>query len=80
MSNMNEIEFYRSHCPELMRDYVPCYRTDFFLEPGKDCIELEEEFDISIYCPTSSVLSFNSSQSSLDSNCSGKELQTLIEE
>lgn len=77
---MNEIEFYKSYCPELLRGYVPAYKSDFYLKPGKDRLELEEEFDISRYCPTSSVASYNSSQSSIDSNYSGKELQNLIEE
>jgi hypothetical protein len=50
------------------------------LVPGKDRIDLEEEFDIERYCPTTSIssASMNSSQSSLDSDCSQKQLQSIL--
>ena len=73
MSNTNEINFYMHSCPILLREFVPEYKNDFFLKPGSDRIDLEEEFDMTRYCPTTSISTAswdNSSQSSLDSDLS----------
>ena len=75
MSNLNEINFYKTTCPEILRGFVPDYKNEFYLEPGRDVVDLEEEFDISRYCPTASVASFDSVQSSLDSNQSLTDIQ-----
>jgi len=63
-----------------LRDFVPGFKTEFYLVPGKDRIDLDEEFDIARYCPTISIssASLNSSQSSLDSELSQKELQSIL--
>jgi hypothetical protein len=42
MSNGNEISFYEKTCPAALREYVPGYRCDFYLVPGRDRIDLEE--------------------------------------
>jgi hypothetical protein len=70
MSNLNEIAFYQHNCPLVLRDFVPKFYGDFHLVPGKDRIDLEEEFDINQYCSTlASTSSWNSSQmSSLESD------------
>jgi hypothetical protein len=72
MSNSNEVSFYQRTCPAGMRSFVPAFQSEFYLIPGKDKIDLEEEFDIARYCPTTSISSAsqNSSQSSLDSELS----------
>jgi hypothetical protein len=61
---------------------VPVYKCDFFLVPGRDRIDLDEEFDLDRYCPTTSISSNGegdySSQSSLDSDFSQKDLQSLL--
>jgi hypothetical protein len=62
MSNLNEIAFYQHACPPVLRDFVPKFYGDFHLVPGKDRIDLEEEFDINQYCSTlASTSSWNSS-------------------
>ena len=80
MSNSNEIAFYQKTCPPAMRPFVPVFQSEFYLVPGKDRIDLDEEFDIARYCPTTSIstASLNSSQSSLDSELSQQELQNLL--
>ena len=80
MSNGNEISFYKTNCPDILRDFVPQYKSEFYLVPGRDRIDLDEEFDIARYCPTTSIssASLNSSQSSLDSELSEKELHNLL--
>lgn len=59
---------------------MPQYKSEFYLVPGRDRIDLDEEFDIARYCPTTSIssASLNSSQSSLDSELSEKELHNLL--
>lgn len=64
MSNANELTFYQTTCPAKLLDFVPGYRCDFFLVPGKDRIDLDEEFDITRYCPTTSISSASFGNSS----------------
>ena len=75
MSNSKEIYFYSVRCPQTLKKFVPDFKGSFFMRPGVDKFDLEEEFDISRYCPTTSVLSKNSSNESLDSSFSIKDLQ-----
>ncbi|CDW85914.1 inositol hexakisphosphate kinase 3 [Stylonychia lemnae] len=80
MSNQQEIEFFSLKCPQALQAFVPQYKGNFFLRQGVDKLDLEEEFDISRYCPTTSVLSKSSSSSSIDSSFSIKDLQQLLED
>ena len=74
MSNHSEIDFYVSVCPETLKPFVPGYISNFWLRRGLDKLDLDEEFDMSRYCPTASVLSKSSSQSSVESPMSLEEL------
>jgi hypothetical protein len=76
MSNTNEIFFYQKTCPLILRPFIPDYKCNFFMQPGRDRIDLDEEFDISRYCATTASISSadGSSQSSIDSDFSQNEL------
>ena len=70
---MNEIHFYSKLCPPVLREYTPDYKRYFYLQRGKDEIDLEE-FDIDRYCPTVSAVSQNSPKSSAQTSTKGDNM------